>query len=209
MSANTITTMRTASAGAVAAKYLARKDAESVAVIGAGVQARAQLSALREIYPVKRVYNWDRNTEASQAYAKAFPDVAVTVAATIQEAVEDADIIITTTPSKTPIVRSEWVRIGTHINAIGADAVGKQELETALVVGSRFIADNREQSSNYGEWQHVKEVSHEIFAELGEIIVGKKPGRTGKEDLTIFDATGVSFQDMEIAGRALQQILHL
>lgn len=211
MAANAITTMRTAAGGAVAARHLARKDAKCVAVLGAGDQAHAQLEALLTVELVKEVRVWARRSDRAQAYADFWvnKELRARAYASIQECVECADIVVTTTPSRTPLVESSWIVSGTHINAIGSDAPGKQELQAELVARAVLIADKRVQSLRIGEMQEpiargLVSDTH-VRAELGEVCAGLKPGRKTEDEITIFDSSGVSFQDLVVAGH-LQQI---
>jgi ornithine cyclodeaminase/alanine dehydrogenase-like protein (mu-crystallin family) len=205
LAANAITTMRTAAAGAIAAKYFAPTTTTAVAVLGAGEQGHAQLEALLEVKRVKQVRVWSRSLESARTYAacwtkKGLPTVACSTA---QEAVRGAQIIITATPSCTPILESAWVERGTHINAVGSDAKGKQELQAELVARARLIADKRIQSITIGEMQapiaqKLVDEAH-IEAELGEVCARLKKGRQNDDEVTIFDSSGVSFQDLVVA----------
>ncbi len=209
MAANVITSLRTAAGGAVAAQYLARADASRVAVIGAGEQAHVQLEALCEVRPVKEVHVWARRREAAQSYVDhcSAKGLTATATASAQEAVASADIILTTTPSRTPVVMSHWVKAGTHITAVGSDSPGKQELEVALLARAKVVVDKISQSTTIGEMQHALGLGGlgptHIYAELGELCVGRKAGRTSEEEITVFDSSGVSFQDMVVAGHLL------
>jgi alanine dehydrogenase len=206
MSANSITRLRTAAGGAVAAKYLAREDSRVVGVIGAGDQAHAQLEALRLCCPISKAYVWARRQEAAEAYASAWEDSGLNVEAVrdIRAATEKADIVITATASTRPLVNSEDIRPGTHISAVGSDGRGKQELEVRLLQRAKVVVDKARQSLTIGELQHALseglDAEKMIFAELGEICAGLKPGRETAEEITIFDSSGVSFQDLVVAG---------
>lgn len=206
LAANVITTLRTAAGGAIAARWLSGERADRVAVLGAGDQAYAQLEAWMAIHPVKLVKVWARNRERSEEYA-AFWCARGTDAyacSTAEAAVREAGLIITATAAREPILRLEWVQPGAHINAVGADSIGKQELHEDLVSKATLFADKREQSIRIGEMQkplerRLVEKSH-VRAELGEICAGMKPGRTREDEITIFDSTGVAFQDLVVAG---------
>lgn len=205
MSANSITRMRTAAAGAVAAKYLARRDSQTVGIIGAGDQAHAQLQALSLHRRIRRVYVWARRPAAAEEYASAWKQAGlhVEISREISPAIENADIIITATPSKNALVNSDWVRPGTHITAVGSDGSGKQELDVRLLQRAKVVVDKAQQSLEIGELQHaLKEglnAGKMIHAELGEICAGLKTGRENDEEITIFDSTGVNFQDLVVA----------
>jgi ornithine cyclodeaminase/alanine dehydrogenase-like protein (mu-crystallin family) len=210
VAANVITNLRTAAGGAVAAHYLSRPESSSVAVIGAGEQAHAQLEALLEVRSIKTVRVWARRAEAARDYQKVWQakGLQVEVTETPESAVRQADIVITTTPSQEPIVQRSWVKPGTHLNAIGSDSVGKQELEASLVAASKLVVDKIQQSITIGEMQQPLKQGlmkqEDIYAELGELCAGKKPGRATAEEITVFDSSGTSLQDMVVAGYLLE-----
>ncbi len=202
-----ITKLRTGAAGAVAAKYLSRKNSKTAAFIGAGEQAQAQLEGLMIIKPsINIIYVYDLNQNKAkkfcQKYSKKYNLKAFPVNL-IQKAIENADIIEACTSSSTPIIKSKFIREGTHINAIGADAPGKQELESAILKKSKIIIDNWEQASHSGEINvPLSEgiiTKNNIYAEIGEIIADKKKGRENPEEITIFDSTGLAIQDLACA----------
>lgn len=205
MPANTITRMRTAAAGAVAARYLARQDTTSVAMVGTGEQAHAQLDALLHIHEIAKVYVWGRNAAAVTSYVAAWQgrDVDVRAAESLEDALAVADVVVTTTPSTAPLVLDAWIRPGTHINAIGSDGAGKRELDPTLIRRAKFVADKASQSETIGELQQLSQESapHRplLHAELGQICAGLRAGRENREEITIFDSSGVSFQDLVVA----------
>ena len=205
MSGNSITTLRTAAGGAVAARVLSRPGSARVAVLGAGVQAYAQLQALRQVRDVRHVCFWARRVQAAQALAGRVPELSASVCSTVEETVRDADIVITTTPSREPLLHGAWVKPGTHVNAIGADGKGKRELDDELLAKAHFVADKRVQSATIGEWQYANRPAE--FAELGEICVGLRPGRQSSEEITVFDSSGVSFQDVIVAGEVMRRAM--
>ncbi len=202
MDGTTITNVRTGAAGAVAAKYLARKDSRVVAMIGAGVQARFQLLALNEIFKIEEVRVNDSAEKNAKKYASEMEkqlsiDVKIT---DTPEAVQDADIIVTTTPVREPLIMNEWIPEGVHINAIGADAPGKEELDPKILKRAKIVVDDWEQASHSGEINIPLSkgmlTCDEIYAEIGEIISGRKPGRTSRDEITVFDSTGLAVQDI-------------
>jgi len=205
MPANTITRMRTAAAGAVAARYLARQDATTVAVVGTGEQAHAQLEALRLTRQIAKVLVWGRNPAAVASYVAAWQgrDIDVRAAGTLEDALAAADVVVTTTPSTFPLVLDAWIRPGTHVNAIGSDGAGKRELDPALIRRAKFVADKASQSETIGELQQLSADSARdrplLHAELGQICAGLRVGRENREEITIFDSSGVSFQDLVVA----------
>lgn len=202
MGATYLTSMRTGAAGGIAAKHLARPESKVVGMIGAGTQARTQLMALCKFFELERVIVSDRSIAGSQAFemdARNFLDCEYRLTTNPQEAC-DCDILVTATPARSPVVKSSWVKPGTHINAIGADARGKQELETALTKRSKVVVDDITQAVHSGEVNvpisEGKFKPENIHAQIGEILTGKVPGRTSKEEITIFDSTGLAIQDV-------------
>jgi alanine dehydrogenase len=202
-----ITSIRTGAAGAVAAKYLARSDAEVAAIIGAGTQGRMQLRGLLEVRKIRQVSVYDESIERATAYSlemsRELPELDVMVSESARQAVEGADVIVTATPSTSAFIRDEWVVPGIHINAIGADAPGKQELDPQTFVRAKVVVDKLSQCRVIGETQHPLSLDliseEDIYAEIGEITAGLKPGRASREEITIFDATGVAIQDVAVA----------
>lgn len=208
-----LTELRTAAAGAVAAKYLANKQIDRVAVIGSGVQARFQLKALAEVRSFGEVIVWSRNPENVRKYIeemkKVFPVVEFKAAASAEEAVRGADLIITATPSRQPIVRAEWLKPGVHITAMGSDGPEKQELfPEVLARASHLFCDSLTQCKKLGEVHHALEEGliseHKISGEIGEIVLRLKPGRQSDDEITVADLTGLGVQDAVIAGLFLR-----
>ncbi|MFB3764717.1 MAG: alanine dehydrogenase [Methanotrichaceae archaeon] len=202
MGATYLTNMRTGAAGAIAAKYLARPRSKIVGMIGAGVQARTQLLGLSRVLKIERVIVTDHHMESAKAFerdARRFLDCDYRLMTDPKDAC-DCDILITTTPARAPVVKSEWVKAGTHINAIGADARGKQELESAITKRAKVIVDDMAQAVHSGEVNvPISEgvlKPEEIYAQIGEILTGAKPGRTSDDEITIFDSTGLAIQDI-------------
>ncbi|MFL6577571.1 MAG: ornithine cyclodeaminase family protein [Povalibacter sp.] len=214
MDATAITRMRTGAASGVATRLLARADASVLSVIGAGNQAYTQVEAILLVRPrIEHVLVHDVDTERANAFARAATDrfgVVVRIAATAEEAVRAADILTTITPARVPIVQRDWVKPGTHINAIGADAAGKQELASALTAAARVVVDDLEQATHSGEinvplTQRLFSES-DIYAELGHVVAGAKPGRQNSTDITIFDSTGLALQDLACAAHVYRKI---
>jgi ornithine cyclodeaminase/alanine dehydrogenase len=204
MPANTITRLRTAAAGAVAARHLAREDSSSVTVLGTGEQAVAQLEALQVTHNIRKVFVWGKRPESVERYAKTWRQrgLEAVPSLSLSECLPQSDIIITTTPSTEPLVMSAWVRPGAHVNAVGSDGAGKKEIDPDLIRRAKFVADLASQSHTIGELQNVPARSDGkdlIYAELGAICNGSKAGRVGAEEITIFDSSGVNFQDLVVA----------
>lgn len=201
-----ITNMRTGAAGGVATKYLARKDSKILGLVGAGMQALTQLMAIKEVMDIEEVKVSCRTCTHRESFAKMVRDrygVNARAVDTIQEAVEGSDVISTTTPSRAPIIKSSWVDDGTHINAMGADAPGKQELESHLIEKSKIVLDCWSQAIHSGEINiPVREGSirkSDVHARIGEIVNGVKPGRESDSEITVFDSTGLAVQDIVTA----------
>jgi ornithine cyclodeaminase/alanine dehydrogenase len=202
-----ITGCRTGAAGAISVKYLARADAEILCVIGAGNQARRQLRAIMRVRKLAEVRVWDALPAFLNAYVKemsADTGLKICKCATAEEAVRGADIIVTTTRGRSgPVVKKEWVQPGTHIAAIGADMPGKQELYADVYAGAKVVNDSIDLCVKNGETQNAVKAGiirpEDIHAEIGEIILGKKPGRESKDEVTIFDTVGMSIQDIVTA----------
>lgn len=208
-----VTAYRTGAAGAVAAQVLAKKQSEVVGVIGSGTQARMQVLALREIFPLKEIKVWGRHTEGRDLYAQEMTEqlrIKVTPEDNIEDAVSEVDIIVTTTPSKKALVMSDWIKEGVHINAIGADAPGKQELDPFIIKrADKVVVDSLAQCKVIGEIQHalVKGLiaENDVYAEIGQILTGEKMGRESDEEITLFDSTGLSAQDIAAANIVFKQ----
>lgn len=198
-----ITAYRTAAASAIATKYLANKNTETIGIIGAGMQALPHLKALTYVKKIKTVKIWDTveaNKERLVSEIKSqFSDLNVTSAKSLPEAIRGVDVLITLTPSRKPYVKSEWVSAGTHINAMGADAPGKEELMPDLLKKAKIVIDDWEQASHSGEINvplKEKVISKDdIYAEIGDVVTGNKQVRTSNDDITIFDSTGLAIQD--------------
>lgn len=200
-----LTELRTGSAGALAADLLSRKSAERVGILGAGSQARYQLEALLLVRLPREVLVFSNSRAA--LYADEMREkfkIEVRVAESPQELVESSDIVVTTTPARSPIVRSEWVRKGTHVTAVGSDAAYKQELDPALLSrADKVVPDSLEQCLAIGEVHHAVATGvfsrERVHAELGEIAAGLRPGRSSEEEITVCDLTGVGIQDSAVA----------
>jgi alanine dehydrogenase len=208
-----VTDMRTGAAGGVAAKYLA-KSVATVGLIGSGHQAWTQILAYRSVFGdrIKQVKVYSQHLAHAVAFAQRIEKYLgydAKACETPREAA-DADLIATVTPAREPILRPEWIRPGTHINAIGADAPGKQELFTELTLKARVFVDSIEQASHSGEinipWSKGLLDEKKLAGTIGEVIVGKKKGRLGDE-ITVFDSTGLSIQDMAVAHIAYERAM--
>jgi ornithine cyclodeaminase/alanine dehydrogenase-like protein (mu-crystallin family) len=200
-----VTDQRTGAAGGVAAAELAPSHLETVAVIGTGAQARKQVEALRVVRPgFTEVRVWGRNAARAERCAD---DVRALVGdgcrvdhvATVRDAVSDAQVVITCTAAREPLVRSAWLGAGVHVTALGSDGEGKRELDPAIVRRADvLVADSLEQSTRLGELQHTPD-QVERAVELGAVIAGTSLGRTAEDQLTVCDLTGVGVQDVAAA----------
>ena len=201
-----LTDTRTAIAGAIAAKYLSNEDASNLGIIGAGIQARLQLKAILLVRKINKINLWARDKVKVHEFKDSLKDLNIDI--NISESCEDlassSDIIITTTPSKKPLLEFDWIKKGTHITAMGSDAEQKNELHPAMIkLCDKYIPDNQPQTTILGELHHaIKEnlisPDHK-FDDLGSIIIDPSLGRKNKEDITICDLTGTGVQDTAIA----------
>lgn len=213
MDATLLTSYRTAAASAVATKYLARDDSSILGIIGAGTQGRFQLLGLMEVMDVDRVLIWDISEDRADRYVREMSektDLDISVAGSPRDVCR-CDVLVTATPARSPIVRNEWIEDGTHINAIGADGPGKQELDPEILRRSKVVVDDLEQAIHGGEIN--VPISEGLFSpdavygELGEIVAGLKPGRTSREEVTVFDSTGLAIQDVATAKLVYEKAL--
>lgn len=199
------TNLRTGAAGGVAAKYLARKDSKAVSMVGCGAQARTQLEALNELFDIEEVRVWG----SKRSYVKEFIldmkklKLKMAAAKNIKDCLKGGDIVVTTTPSRRPVIKEKWLKKGAHINAIGADAKGKEELEPLILRKAKVVVDAWEQVSHSGEINvplRKRLISKkDIYADIGQICAGKKRGRVSPREITVFDSTGLAIQDVAIA----------
>lgn len=200
-----ITNIRTGAAGGIATKYLARKDASILSLVGTGVQAETQLLAIIKVRKIREIKIYDINPKMAKKFQKKFQylRIPIVICSSIEECVKDADIISTQTPVREPIIKAEWIKPGAHINAIGADAPGKEELDWEILKKGKVYVDDWEQASHSGEINVPLEKGlikkEDIKGEIGEVICGKIPGREKEEEITIFDSTGLGIQDLVCA----------
>ena len=198
-----ITALRTGAASAVATKYLARENAKSLGVVGAGFQAITQIAAISKVKRLKEILVYDIKKEKIKNLAKILKKEKIEIKEGDLKEVCQRDILVTATPAREPIVKNEWILPGTHINAIGADAPGKEELDPEILKRAKIVVDNFEQASHSGEINVplAKGIikKEKIYAELGEIVTKKKPARENEKEITIFDSTGLAIQDLYTA----------
>jgi len=231
LSGEHMTGMRTGSAGAIGVKYLARKDSENLLMVGAGHQAFFQVAAnLTVLDQIKKVMVYDPidyklavdfchkikeklNEEILSKYkddeilVKKY-DIDFVATDDIEKSTSKADVIVTATPSRKPIIKKEWVKKGTHFSCIGSDMEGKQEIDENIFSKARIFVDDFEQASNVGETETpIKKgiiKKEDIAGEIGEVIMGTKSGRLSDDEITIFDSTGIAHQDLLTATYAIK-----
>lgn len=205
--ATSITAIRTAAVSGLVTDLLAKPDAGDLAIIGAGTQAHTHLQAMMAVRPVDRVRVFGVPEESAAQFAEResrLTGLTVEVAATAQEAVEDADLICTTTTAPEPVVLGEWVSPGAHINAVGAYTPATRELDSGLVVKSRLYADRRESLlGEAGEFLIPKAEGliddDHIVGEIGEVLTGKVPARAAPDEITLFKSLGIAIEDLAAA----------
>lgn len=208
-----LTDVRTALAGAIAARYLAPEAVKTVGVVGAGTQGRFQVRALRLVRDFERLLVCDRDSAAVERYV---PEMAAELGVEVlgqeraRDVVAGSDMVITSTPAKTPLVMAEWLERGQHITAMGSDSEEKQELEAAVFGrADRIVCDRKSQCFRLGELHHaatagvIKEDSD--ITELGELTAGMRTGRSNEQEISVCDLTGVGVQDTAIALLAYQR----
>ena len=201
-----ITIVRTGAATGVAAKYLALSTARVVTICGCGNQGKISLKALLKVRPLEKVYAFDIDDSSSEKFRKDFSkdlEVISIAGSQLAKSLGESQIVVTCTPSKEPFIHAADIKPGTFIAAVGADSEEKQELSTELVALSKIVVDITEQSRTIGEVHHAIEqkkitINH-VYAELGMIVSGKKPGRESDEEIIIFDSTGMALQDVAAA----------
>jgi alanine dehydrogenase len=198
----TLTRKRTGAAAAVATDHLAVADATSLGIVGAGVQSYTQLEAISAVREIEEVVVADRREAAVEAFVETFGEAFDVRGGTIAEAAS-CDVLSTVTPVEEPIVSAEDVGEHTHVNAMGADAPGKNELAAEILASGKLVIDDYEQCTHSGEinvpWGEGILDDGDIYAELGEIVAGKRPGRIAEDGVTVFDSTGLAIQDVAAA----------
>lgn len=207
MDATSITTIRTAAVSGVATRALAKKNATSLAILGAGVQGHSHLDAMCAVRKLETVRIWSRNT----AHARTLADVArtkhgldATVAGSARDAVTGADIVCTTTSATEPVLLGEWLAPGAHVNAVGASQPHAREVDSAVVVRSRLYVDRRE-SALKEPGDIITPIKNgeikpdHIVGEIGEVLIGKAPGRASDDEITLFKSLGLAIEDLASA----------
>jgi ornithine cyclodeaminase len=213
LNASTLTAIRTAAVSALATRLLAREDAGDLALLGAGVQARAHLEAIAEVRAIRTVRVASRGVETARRFASElgprypFPIRAVSSA---EEAVRGADIVVTATTSAEPVLKREWLRGGTHVNAVGSSVPSAREIDGPTVASSSLFVDRREsllnESGDYLLALREGLVGPScIRAEIGEVVIGAHPGRTSADEITLFKSLGLGIEDVAAARHAYRR----
>ena len=202
MDGTNLTRLRTGAAAAVATDHLAVADADSLGLVGAGVQSYTQLRAIAAVRDIERVVIADRNEQKQRAFVDQFAGAFDVSAGSIADAAA-CDVLSTITPVESPIVDREWLADHTHVNAIGADAAGKHEHDDRTLLDAKLVIDDYEQCTHSGEinvpWGQGTLSEGDIYGELGTIVAGELPGREPQDGLTLFDSTGLAIQDVAAA----------
>jgi alanine dehydrogenase len=196
------TVMRTGASAAVSAKWLARKDSKTLAIVGAGHMAEGAIETCNEVFDWEEVRVWSRSTSTLDSFAERYEgrfSFRLRPSTDLAAVVSGADVVVTLTPARGPIVLDEWISPGTHIAAVGADKGGDQELDPRILQRARIFVDDLRQCRTDGEINVplagglISE--SDIVGEIGEVVAGKKPGRTSDPEVTVFDSTGIALQD--------------
>jgi ornithine cyclodeaminase len=205
LDASALTSVRTAAVSAVATRVLARSDARVLAILGAGVQGRSHLAALPGVRDFEEVRVYSPSSERARALA----DGRATVAASAEDAVRGADVVVLATSSREPVISRDWLAPGAHVNAVGASVVTSRELDVATVAACALFCDSRESLRNEaGEYRLAIEQGaiggeDHVRAELGEVLAGLAPGRSDPQELTVFRSLGLAVEDLAAAERAV------
>ena len=201
-----LTDVRTAIAGAIASKYLSNYDSTKAGIIGAGIQAKLQLEALTLVRKINTAYIWSRDSTKTKKFVEETNNLNVDleVCSSAEEVLRKSEIVVTTTPSKSPLIKSDWLKKGLHITAMGSDAEQKNELDPLIIKQcDLYIPDSLSQTTILGELHHALEKnivsSDNTYDELGNVILDSNLGRKSKDDITICDLTGTGVQDTAIA----------
>ena len=197
------TVMRTGAAAAVSAKHMARKNSKRLAIVGAGHMASGTLATCNEVFKWEEVRVWSRTQKTLDHFhgeeQPKYRDLEILTSMDLERTVSGADVVVTVTPARGPIVKNEWIAPGTHIAAVGADKAGDQELDPRIVQRARIFVDDIRQCRTDGEINvPLREGligEKDIAGEIGEVITGRKAGRSSDQEITLFDSTGIALQD--------------
>lgn len=207
--AGQVNAYRTAASDAVAADLLARKESRVLAIFGAGNQALFEVAALARIRPIDTVLVVARPSPRREDFVAAITGNGLTaLAVPAEDAVRAADIVVAATPSRQALFQAEWVRRGTHVVSMGSDAPGKQELPVPLLRRARLFCDLPSQSVQIGDFQHARaaiEAGELTVTQIGDVIEGRAPGRLSEDEITVYDSSGISLQDLYIAEALIRE----
>jgi ornithine cyclodeaminase len=202
MNASAITAIRTAAVSAVATRALAREEAGDLALLGSSVQARSHLQAMAVVRPLRRIRVASRRPEHAQAFARErTAPCTIEAVATAEEAVRGADLVVTVTSASEPVVRRDWIGAGTHLNVVGASVPDRREIDGATMAAASVFVDRRESAENEaGDYilalREGAITEGHIRGELGEVLVGAAPGRTTRDEITLFKSLGLAVEDL-------------
>jgi ornithine cyclodeaminase len=207
--ATSITAIRTAAASAVATRALAREDAGDLAILGTGVQARSHMEAMQVVREIRTVRVWDRGADRAQTFARHESNrhgIEVRATRSAREAVQGSDLVCTTTSATEPVLEGAWLQPGAHVNAVGACIPSARELDSEAVIRSRFIVDTREgalcEAGDFLIPKAAGEIDDDhIVGEIGEVLIGKVPGRRTPDEITVFESLGIGIYDLAAAHR--------
>ncbi len=206
---NLLTALRTAAASALSIDRLARRDARVLGMVGAGHQAAFQLRAAARVRAFERVVAWNLHPEMLPRLAAVAEEIGLPFeAVSLERLGDEADVIVTITSSDRFSLADAMVRAGTHLACMGTDTVGKQEVEPALVARATLFTDEVAQSVTIGEAQHAVKaglVDATAITPLGDVLIGRHPGRRSEDEVTLYDGTGVGLQDLAVAAVALRR----
>ena len=198
-----VTLRRTAAATALAARYLARPDSGTILICGCGEQGAAQLEALSDVLPLRRVLAWDRNEARARAFVAGLGGAEAAVAPDLADAARAADLVVTCTTAREPFLDADFVKPGTFVAAVGADSPGKSEIDPRLMARARVVADLLDQCVEMGDLRHALAAGamrrEDVRAELADLVAGAKPGRIAEDEIWLFDSTGTALQDVAAA----------
>jgi ornithine cyclodeaminase/alanine dehydrogenase-like protein (mu-crystallin family) len=207
-----VTRRRTAAATVVAARFLARREAARIAICGCGEQGRAHVAALADVMPIERALVWDVDGDKARVFAgdmRRSLDIDVIAVEQLADATRSSDVIVTATTARTPFLTTDMVVPGTFVAAVGADSAEKSELAPQLMAGATIVADLLTQCAVMGDLHHAIDAGlvtvQDVHCELGDLVTGRKPGRTDPNQITVFDSTGTALQDVACAARIYER----
>jgi alanine dehydrogenase len=209
-----ITTLRTAAATAVAAKYLARPDARTLAILGCGIQGRSHLRALARVRGIERAYAWDGARNAAEVYAREMEaelECEVVPSASYRGVLARCDMVVTCTASRSPLLDADDVSAGTFVAGVGADSESKHELAPDLLARSTLVVDSLDQCACFGDLHHALDAGamrgEDVHADLADVVSGRRPGRRSDDEITIFDSTGTALEDVAAGAMVYERAL--